>query len=437
MPGVLKNIDYQDPFTRYKGQKILDNLRKLRSGGNISLDLAIDIYYSLYLPFPRLADVSEVSLGRNDQYRIVKTILMDEEVKKLRLYTVADSFSSVAIGTLFLLNLLSELSEENEKNYAQGGGKGENGMRNQQKEHDDTGEGGKSLEEAVKNAARKSMEAAENVKEIQNFVYGYKAGVGHMLNLDDDVASVLKLAKNTDIRNLLNVLSRIPDVTMAVKKRRVGYQRGEVEGYTRGSDVERIVYTELAYPDVYFYTKVAEGDLLLFEKVMYLTMGPIYVLLDKSGSMDGNKILWAKATALALFIRSRLERRAFYMRFFDSEPYESIAVRPNAKPSQVVKFLEYIAMVRNGGGTDISKALLTACNDMMKLGFKEASDVILITDGEDRIAKNLVKKALQHAKARLLSVMILGDNEDLKTVSDEYMKVVKLSDKEILQVVQS
>jgi uncharacterized protein with von Willebrand factor type A (vWA) domain len=166
-------------------------------------------------------------------------------------------------------------------------------------------------------------------------------------------------------------------------------------------------------------------------------MGPIYVLLDKSGSMDGNKILWAKATALALFIRSRLERRAFYMRFFDSEPYESIAVRPNAKPSQVVKFLEYIAMVRNGGGTDISKALLTACNDMMKLGFKEASDVILITDGEDRIAKNLVKKALQHAKARLLSVMILGDNEDLKTVSDEYMKVVKLSDKEILQVVQS
>jgi hypothetical protein len=33
--------------------------------------------------------------------------------------------------------------------------------------------------------------------------------------------------------------------------------------------------------------------------------------------------------------------------------------------------------------------------------------------------------------------MILGDNEDLKTVSDEYMKVVKLSDKEILQVVQS
>jgi len=437
VPGVLKNIDYLDPFTRYKGQKILDNLRKLRGESGISLELAIDVYYSLYLPFPCLVEVSEVPLGRSEQYRIVKTILTDEEAKKLRLYTVADSFSSVAIGTLFLLNLLSELDEKREKDYMQGSGRGESGAKRQQREPEDTEEGDKSLEEAVKNAAKKSVEVAEDVKEIQNFVYGCKAGVGHTLSLDDDVTTVLRLAKNTDVRNLLKVLSRIPDITKAVKKRRVGYQRGEIEGYTRGSDIERLVYTELAYPEIYFYMKVAEGDLLLFEKVMYLTMGPVYVLLDKSGSMDGNKILWAKATTLALFIRSRIEKRAFYMRFFDSEPYELIAVKPNAKPSQVVKLLEYIAMVRNGGGTDISKALLTACNDIMKLGFKETSDVILITDGEDRIAKNLVKKALQHAKARLLSVMIMGDNEDLKAISDEYMRVIKLSDKEMLQVIQS
>jgi uncharacterized protein with von Willebrand factor type A (vWA) domain len=437
VPGVLKNIDYLDPFTRYKGQKILDNLRKLRGESGTSLELAIDIYYSLYLPFPCLVEVSEVPLGRSEQYRIVKTILTDEEAKKLRLYTVADSFSSVAIGTLFLLNLLSELDEKSEKDYMQGSGRGESGAKRQQREHEDMEEGGKSLEEAVKNAAKKSVEVAEDVKEIQNFVYGCKAGVGHTLSLDDDVTTVLRLAKNTDVRNLLKVLSRIPDITKTVKKRRVGYQRGEIEGYTRGTDIERLVYTELAYPEIYFYMKVAEGDLLLFEKVMYLTMGPVYVLLDKSGSMDGSKILWAKATTLALFIRSRLEKRAFYMRFFDSEPYEFIAVKPNAKPSQVVKLLEYIAMVRNGGGTDISKALLTACNDIMKLGFKEASDVILITDGEDRIAKNLVKKALQHAKARLLSVMIMGDNEDLKAISDEYMRVIKLSDKEMLQVIQS
>ncbi len=177
--------------------------------------------------------------------------------------------------------------------------------------------------------------------------------------------------------------------------------------------------------------------MLIFEKVMYLTMGPIYVLLDKSGSMDGNKILWAKATALALFMRSRIEKRPFYIRFFDSEPYELISVKPNAKPGHVAKLLEYIAMIRNGGGTDISKALMTACNDILKSSVRETSDIILITDGEDRIARSLIKKALQHAKARLISVMIMGDNDDLRDISDNYMKVVKLSDKELLTVVSS
>ena len=102
-----------------------------------------------------------------------------------------------------------------------------------------------------------------------------------------------------------------------------------------------------------------------------------------------------------------------------------------------MKLLEYIAMIRSGGGTDISKALMTACNDIIKSGVKEVSDIILITDGEDRIARSLVKKALQHAKAKLFSVMILGDNDDLRSISDEYMKVVKLSDKELLTVVKA
>ncbi|MEM0026472.1 MAG: VWA domain-containing protein [Ignisphaera sp.] len=435
MPGVLKNIDYLDPFTRYKGQKILDNLKRLKGGIEIPLEMAIDVYYTLYLPFPQVIEVPDVPLGKERQYKLIKTMLSDEEAKKLRLYTVADSFASVALGTLFLLNLFSELGNE-EKEIERGSGRGESGMRNQQ-QNEDEGEGGKSFEEAVKNAIKKTADSAETVKEVQHFVYGYKAGVGHTLSLDDDVTTVLRLVRNTDIKNILNVLTRIPDIVSAVKKKRVGYQRGEIEGYSRGSDIERIVYTELAYPQIYFYTKIAEGDLLLFEKVMYLTMGPIYVLLDKSGSMDGNKILWAKATALALFMRSRLERRAFYIRFFDSEPYEIMSIKPNTKPSYVAKLLEYIAMIRNGGGTDISKALMTACNDILKSGAKEASDIILITDGEDRIAKSLVKKALIHAKARLISVMIMGDNEDLREISDNYMKVVRLSDKEMLTVVKS
>ncbi len=438
MPGVLKHIDYQDPFTRYKGQKILDNIKKLKNRGDISLDLAIDVYYSLYLPFPSLNDMSQVSMGAEKHYRMIKTMLTDEDARKLRLYTVADSFTSITLGTLFLMNIVEEFENNGDRMFLQDRGRNKSSGKDQNK---DTGEGdkneGRNVESLVKRAIKKTLESAETIKDVEHFVYGYKAGVGHVLNLEDDVVSVIKLVKNTDIRNILAILAKVPDVTAVTKKRKIPYQRGEIEGYTRGSDIERIVYTEFAYPQLYLYIKLADDNLLLFEKAIYMNIGPIYLLVDKSGSMDGNKILWAKATALALFMKSRAERRFFYIRFFDSEPYELFKVGPSARPSEVMKLVEYIAMVKNGGGTDISKALITACNDIAKLRSRELNEVILITDGEDRIARSLVKKALQHTKTRLITVMIMGENEDLRNISSDYFKVVKLSEKEILSVVKA
>lgn len=437
-PGVLRHIDYQDPFTRYKGQKILDNIRRLKNRGDIPVDLAIDVYYTLYLPFPSINEISQISMGAERHYKIIKTILTDSDARKLRLYTIADSFASVALGTLVLMNIMEELENSEERMALRGRNDSRDGSRNRNEyaKRDDDSES-RDVESSIKRAIRKTLESAETIKEVEHFVYGYKAGVGHVLNLEDDVSSVIKLVKNTDIRNILMTLAKVPDVTAVAKKKKIAYQRGEIEGYTRGSDIERMVYTELAYPQLYFYIKLADGNLLLFEKVIYMNIGPIYVLIDKSGSMDGNKILWAKATALALFMKSRIERRTFYVRFFDSEPYELSKVGPGSKPSETMKLLEYIAMVKNGGGTDISKALITACNDIAKLRSRELSEIILITDGEDRIARSLVKKALQHSKTRLITVMIMGENEDLKNISSDYFKVTKLSEKEILSVVKA
>ncbi len=439
MPGVLKNIDYQDPFTRYKGQKIIDNVKKFKHGLEYSIDLAIDIYYSLYLPFPRIVEPSALPIGAEKHYEIIKTLLMDEEAKTLRYYTVADSFASVAIGTLFLINLSEEMEKSNINQQANSGGKSQGTAKRKQNE-ESQGEGSLSqdLNNVIKNAIRKTLDKAETIKEVENLVYGQRAGVGHTLNLDDDVSTVLRLVRNTDIKSILAFLTKILDIKAFSKRRRVRYQRGEIEGYFTGFDVERIVPTELAYPSIYLYAKISEGSILLYDKILYMSLGPIYVLLDKSGSMDGNKILWAKATALALFIKSRIERRPYYIRFFDSEPYDLIKVKSSAKPSDVMKLIEYIAMVRNGGGTDISKAIITACNDILRNEVvRDVSDIVIITDGEDRIAKSLVRKSLQHSKARLISVMVMGENDDLKHISSKYLRVVRLTEKDAISVIES
>jgi uncharacterized protein with von Willebrand factor type A (vWA) domain len=438
MPGVLRNVDYQDPIVRYRGQKILDNLKKLTSQAEVKLDLAVDVYYSLYLPWPLLEDLGRVGLTNIEHYETIKTALNDDEFKRLRHYTIADTFASAAIGTLFLINLFEELKSEEEQRGQMGMGKADGRPEEQPKEEGE-GEGRKSkdLRTAVKNALKNTVEHAETIKELQHFVQGYTAGVGHTLDLDEDIVKTLKLIKNTDIKNILKFLMKIPDIKSLIKKKKLPYQRGEIEGYAVGSDIERIIPTELAYPSIYLYMRMAENKLILYNKVLYLSMGPIYLLLDKSGSMDGNKILWAKATALALLMRCRSERRPFYIRFFDSEPYKVMKIRVGAKPSDVLKVVEYIASIRNGGGTDISKSIITACNDIMKGGSRDVSDIILVTDGEDRIAKSLVRKSLAYAKARLISVMVMGDNGDLKELSYKYFKVVSLSKKEMLSVVEA
>ncbi len=439
MPGVLKNIDYQDPFTRYKGQKIIDNIKKFRHGHEYSIDLAIDIYYSLYLPFPRIVEPSALPIGTEKHYDIIKTLLSDGEAKTLRHYTIADSFASVAIGTLFLINLSEEMEKNSISQQASDGGRGQ-GIAKREQNEEDQGEGSlmPDLNNMIKNAIKKTLEKAETIREVEDMVYGQRAGVGHTLNLDDDISTVLKLVRNTDIRNILALLTKILDIKAFAKRKRVRYQRGEIEGYFTGFDVERIVPTELAYPSIYLYAKISEGNILLYDKILYMSLGPVYVLLDKSGSMDGNKILWAKATALALFMKSRIERRPYYIRFFDSEPYDLVKVKSSAKPSDVMKLIEYIAMVRNGGGTDISKAIITACNDILRNEIvKDVSDIIIITDGEDRIAKSLVRKSLQHSKARLISVMVMGENDDLKQISSKYLKVVRLTEKDAISVIES
>ncbi len=441
MPGVLKNIAYSDPFTRYKGQKLLDVVKKLGYRvDNVDLELAIDILYSLYLPFPRLVEMHEVPIGHEKHYQIISALLSLDETKKLRLYTVADSFLSTSLGALVLMHILEELGQEQSESEKTGGERGEGAGGSQvetdrNEEVEDSG-GGKSIRESVKRAVEKAVEKVEAVREIKNLVYGYRAGVGHTLGFED-VALVLKLVERTDISELLKWLERLPSIVSLARKKKYAFPKGVIEGYTLGSDLERLVPTELAYPEVYFHAKLADSRLLLYDKYIYASLGPIYVLIDKSGSMEGEKLRWAKATALALFLRSRAERRPFYIRFFDSEPFNLIRIKPNAKPSHVLKMLEYIAAVKGGGGTDISKAIITACNDISKYRFRELSDIVLITDGEDRIARSLVKRSLQQSSARLVSVMIMGDNNDLKNVSEKYFRVIKLDEKEMLQVVEA
>jgi uncharacterized protein with von Willebrand factor type A (vWA) domain len=235
---------------------------------------------------------------------------------------------------------------------------------------------------------------------------------------------------------LLDMLRTIEDTEAIIRKRKTRSHRGELDGYEKGDDLERLVPSELALPTDLFLVRFAERSLLLYRKVVSEDYGPFYVLLDKSGSMMGMKMLWAKAVALALAQRAARENREFYIRFFDSIPYPPLHIPRRVRGRDIVRLLEYVARIRANGGTDISRAILTAVDDILSSDTRrKPADIILITDGEDRISVELVKRSLIRANARLYTVMVYGNNPDLRRVSDSYMVATKPGKEEALRVI--
>ena len=439
--GVLKGIRYDDSIVRFRGEKIISSLRKiLGKDPSISYGLAIDAFYTMYLPYPIIISPSEVDSDLKMHYALVKSIIYSKELEKHKSLTIADSCTSMIMAISYLENLLLMLEQlmENQRSSSEQQLRNElmKGMQDKGGNLSQRPEVQKLIEELSHEALKRAIEDAKTAKKIKHLASGLMAGTGSEFSFEDRVHEVLKLARSLDVRIILDIIGNIPKHSIRARRRVVRHPKGELTGYEIGGDIERIVPTEIAAPDPLFKLKLAENKLLLYEKVLPEKWGPIYVVLDKSGSMEGEKILWAKAVSLALYIRALKECRPFYLRFFDSLPYPLIKVTKRPRSSEALKLIEYLAKVKGGGGTDITRAILTACNDVLRETSRSISDIILITDGEDRIAEVSVKRAISAANARLITVMIQGDNADLRRLSYKYFTAIKLDEEEILKIIE-
>jgi len=451
MTGSLRGVDYLDPIVVYRGERIRSILSRVMGREvKVKTTLLTDTYYVHYLPFPILKLKDDISPDEGMEYSLIESMITSETVERSRNFTIANSTVSLAFTVSYVQNLMEELERVSKTSQSREEREAAEQILRELKEGEGTTSGNSEkqsqrfsettkrvLKQAHEKAMAKAVEDATAVKNLERILGGQSAGTGSIFTADSDVYEVLKLARNSDMRKILEFLSGIPKIGMTTKKRRTRYVRGELYGYERGIDLERIVPSELALPEELFYVKFAEGELLLYQKEVKEAMGPIYLLLDKSGSMDGEKILWAKAVALALYNRARKENRDFYLRFFDNIPYPLVKVPKNAKSRDAMKMVEYLSKVRGGGGTDISRAVIAACEDIKEGHVKGVSEIIILTDGEDKIAETTVRRSLKEANSTLISVMIRGENADLKRVSDVYLAVYKLDQADLLRVVEA
>lgn len=414
--GALKGLDYGNPLVRYRSEKVARLTRILLSSSSaeISSTLAADTYYSLYLPAPIVDEGSPNPICK----LVVNSITQTNEGRRLRAKTVLDSLLSAIAAALYLSKLYEKHPGITAKRQTLPTGLEE------------------PLHGNVERLVNEVLSEVEQLSRVRLAIEGLEPGTLSVFSLEDYSLELLKLAREADIRKILEILLGIKYLGSTALRKYRPFKRGEKAGYELGSDVERMSPRNLLYDEDVFYVKLAQGRLLLYSKVIEESMGPIYVLLDKSGSMEGEKIMWAKAVALALYMRALRGRREFYARFFDSQPYDLVKVSRNPKLSEATKVFEYIARIKSAGGTDITRALITAITDLEERKVPGGS-IVLITDGIDRVLERPVKDGLKRVRAFLVTVMVKGDNKSLEAISKKYLRVVRLDRDDILKVIEA
>ncbi len=417
---LVKGVKIPQTVAEYHGETVLRLANKLL--GNtatpewIDAELAASLYYAFYLPIPEV----ERDNRNPAKTSILESVLDSPNFWRIKPRTVVDRLVSMVASASFLEKLVRNLPKSDSTTSG--------------KDELDKAGNLENLRRAVATALRQAEKDSKIAKDLEAIITTSIAGSTSELAFEDVLEEVLLLARKTDIEKVLEKLNgvKLPDY---LAKRTEAFTKGWIEGIEIGGDLERVHPSQLALPDDVFYLLLAESKLLLYRRVFPLREGPIYVILDKSGSMQGAKIDWARAVAIALFQRSVREGRRYYVRFFDALPHELQMTPSYPKPRNVLKILEYLGTVKAGGGTDITRAIATAVSDIEMGKVKATSDLILITDGEDKLSDTVLSGLLKRVKIRLHTIMIGGDNPSLKRVSTSYMTIKTLSKRDLVKVI--
>lgn len=238
----------------------------------------------------------------------------------------------------------------------------------------------------------------------------------------------IELAKKLSgdkFRRVAELFGPMKRLAFAEQKRKVIHSPEEVYDLELGDNPARLLPSELMKLDVeelelLFYKDFAEKSLVQyamrgFEKI---AKGGIIFCHDGSGSMQGDREVWAKAVGLCLLHVARKQRRSFFGIQFGSVSeirVDDFRDTRNITPEGVIDFAEFFF----GGGTNFEKPLsvaLALLEDEHKAFGAVKADIVFATDGHAPISDTFMQtfKARQKAldfKVWGINIAAGGKNE--------------------------
>ena len=230
-----------------------------------------------------------------------------------------------------------------------------------------------------------------------------------------------RLRESSRLREIAKLAGRFKRIAGTKRRSRVQHGADEIVDVEIGADLGRLLPLELAllvHPSTRLLAmrNLHERSCLQYrlDGIETLGKGPLVVAIDKSGSMEGEKDIWASAIALALLDTAQAERRSFALLCFDATIKHESVVQPGGALPESALF------VGADGGTDIDKVVHRGLDIIEQAtGALRQADIVLITDGGSS-SENASK--LRERAARL-GVTVFGvgidvDRERLSPWSD-------------------
>lgn len=275
-------------------------------------------------------------------------------------------------------------------------------------------------------------EASKKVSEAKKMMGQW--GLGEAFNgrmpYEESKELLARLKDSKKLKAIAKVVGSMKDIALKSKKRKAKDGDTSIKSITTGNHIERVLPSEkvrlcnsITKKD--FMRRYNQKELLEYKMESYKNKGrgPIIACLDMSGSMNGERALWAKSVALSLLEIARKQRREFAVIPYDSDVRGTFISPKNKFNPQII--LD-IGEQSTGGGTDFEEPLEESLKLINGSKFNKA-DIVFITDGDASVSsrfKDKFKKIKKRKEFQVISIKISNyQSRGLTEFSDRIVEI--------------
>lgn len=427
-------------------------------------DLIQDEYLAFYKAHPEFSEETEMKPTHRINHTVLNKARQTKDWEELRTYTQLDQWTSAMAAVEFGMKLADMFDEEKElqasRERMQKADKDlqdkldqlQNGdadlddldesLDEYQQAIDDMNNQVDKSGEMIRQAARSAVkDAKQNAQESEAMLTSFGTEPGELQRMphEERVRLAQRITRSRKLKELADKVGRFVRLALGEQARKIVHGTEEVHDIVMGSDIPHVLPSELAMladpvTEKLFYKKFVERELLQYELrgTEKVARGAIICMVDNSGSMTGDREIWAKGVALALLNIANKQNRDFYGIHFSSS-YDPLKEwyfpRGKAQINDVLDFAEYFY----GGGTDFQKPIgraVEVLEQMFNTEGAQKGDLVLITDGECRVSDEWFDRYMNAKKDlafRMYGCLIGTRSPVLDVLSDETYTIHELA----------